>query len=38
MTTLNGGAMFKFNESISLVVHCDSQAEIDYYWSKLLGS
>jgi predicted 3-demethylubiquinone-9 3-methyltransferase (glyoxalase superfamily) len=27
--------MFKFNESISFVVNCDSQDEIDYYWKKL---
>ena len=26
--------MFKFNESLSFVVRCDSQDEIDYYWSK----
>ncbi len=31
---LNGGPMFKFNESVSFVVRCDSQDEIDYYWSK----
>ena len=35
-TALNGGPMFKFSEAISLVVRCDSQAEIDFYWSKLL--
>jgi predicted 3-demethylubiquinone-9 3-methyltransferase (glyoxalase superfamily) len=34
-TALNGGPSFKFNESISFVVRCDSQAEIDEYWSKL---
>ena len=34
-TALNGGPMFKFNESISFVVRCDSQDEVDYYWSKL---
>ena len=34
-TALNGGPMFKFNESISLVVHCDSQEEIDHFWEKL---
>jgi predicted 3-demethylubiquinone-9 3-methyltransferase (glyoxalase superfamily) len=28
-------ALFKFNEAISFVVHCDSQEEIDYYWEKL---
>lgn len=32
---LNGGPMFHFTEAISLVVKCDSQQEIDYYWDKL---
>lgn len=32
---LNGGSRFKFNESISLVVNCESQEEIDYFWQKL---
>jgi predicted 3-demethylubiquinone-9 3-methyltransferase (glyoxalase superfamily) len=32
---LNGGPMFKFNESVSLMVHCESQEEIDYFWNKL---
>jgi len=32
---LNGGPLFKFDEAISLVVHCDDQAEIDSYWDKL---
>jgi predicted 3-demethylubiquinone-9 3-methyltransferase (glyoxalase superfamily) len=26
---------FRFNEAISLIVHCDTQEEIDYYWAKL---
>lgn len=26
---------FAFNEAISLIVRCDSQQEIDYYWEKL---
>lgn len=26
---------FSFNEAVSLVVHCDTQEEIDYYWEKL---
>lgn len=26
---------FNFNEAISLVVECDTQEEIDYYWSRL---
>lgn len=32
---LNGGPLFKFNESVSVVVNCDTQDEIDYYWEKL---
>ena len=32
---LNGGPIFKFSEAISLVVNCESQAEIDELWSKL---
>ena len=34
-TALNGGPVFKFNEAISLQVHCETQEEIDYYWDKL---
>ena len=36
-TALNGGPFFKFNESVSFVVRCDSQEDVDYYWSKLLA-
>jgi predicted 3-demethylubiquinone-9 3-methyltransferase (glyoxalase superfamily) len=32
---LNGGPEFKFNQSVSLVIHCKDQKEIDYYWGKL---
>lgn len=32
---LNGGPVFKFNESVSFVVNCETQAEIDRYWEKL---
>jgi len=32
---LNGGPHFKFNEAMSLMVRCESQAEIDYFWDKL---
>jgi len=32
---LNGGPLFKFNEAVSLMVRCETQDEIDYYWSKL---
>jgi len=34
-TALNGGPQFKFTEAISLVVNCETQEEIDYYWEKL---
>jgi predicted 3-demethylubiquinone-9 3-methyltransferase (glyoxalase superfamily) len=32
---LDGGPIFKFNESISLLVNCETQEEIDYFWGKL---
>jgi predicted 3-demethylubiquinone-9 3-methyltransferase (glyoxalase superfamily) len=32
---LNGGPKFKPDEAFSLVVPCDTQEEIDYYWEKL---
>ena len=32
---LNGGPNFKFTEAISLVVNCETQAEVDRYWKKL---
>jgi len=34
-TALNGGPTFKFTEAVSFVVRCDSQQEVDEYWSKL---
>ena len=34
-TALNGGPMFKFTEAVSFVVRCDTQQEVDEYWSKL---
>jgi predicted 3-demethylubiquinone-9 3-methyltransferase (glyoxalase superfamily) len=34
-TALNGGPHFKFNEAISFHVSCESQEEVDYFWSKL---
>ena len=34
-TALNGGPQFKFNESVSFVVDCEGQDEVDYYWNKL---
>ena len=32
---LNAGPQFKFNESVSFFVGCDTQEEIDYFWDKL---
>ena len=32
---LNGGPMFKFNESVSFVVNCETQEQVDYFWGKL---
>jgi len=32
---LNGGPDFKFNEAISLMVNCETQDEIDYFWESL---
>ena len=32
---INGGPQFKFNESVSFVVNCATQAEIDHFWNGL---
>jgi predicted 3-demethylubiquinone-9 3-methyltransferase (glyoxalase superfamily) len=32
---LNGGPHFQFTEAVSLVINCDTQAEIDNFWAKL---
>jgi len=34
-TALNGGPLFKFNESVSLQIYVDDQQELDFYWSRL---
>ena len=34
-TALNGGPIFKFNESVSFVVNCETQEEVDRFWEKL---
>ena len=36
-TAINGGPEFTFTEAVSLLVNCDGQDEVDYYWDKLLG-
>lgn len=32
---LAAGPYFKFNESVSFVINCQDQAEVDYYWNAL---
>ena len=32
---LNGGPKYKATPAVSFVIECDSQVEIDHYWSKL---
>ncbi len=35
-TALNGGPEFKFNESVSFYVNCETQEEVDQLWQKLI--
>lgn len=32
---INGGDIFKFNEAVSFIITCETQEELDDYWSKL---
>jgi predicted 3-demethylubiquinone-9 3-methyltransferase (glyoxalase superfamily) len=34
---LNAGPQFKFNEAISMFVHCEDQEEVDYFWNALIA-
>ena len=34
---LNGGPQFQFTEAVSFYVNCETQADVDYYWEKLLA-
>src|SRR6185436_20835328 len=34
-TALNGGPEFKFNEAVSFQIACETQADVDHYWSEL---
>ncbi|HEX7724888.1 MAG TPA: VOC family protein [Candidatus Paceibacterota bacterium] len=35
-SAINGGPAFKFSEAFSLVVSCDTQEEIDYFWNAFI--
>lgn len=35
---LNGNTQFQFNESVSLMINCDTQEEIDHYWNSLTAN
>lgn len=35
LSILAAGPFFKFNESVSFVINCKDQAEVDYYWNAL---
>lgn len=35
---LNAGPQFKFNESVSFFIECETQAQIDGYWDKLTAN
>lgn len=35
---LAAGPFFKFNESVSFVINCQDQAEVDYYWNALTAN
>lgn len=39
LMAMDGGMThnFSFNEGVSLVIHCDSQQDIDYYWDALVN-
>jgi predicted 3-demethylubiquinone-9 3-methyltransferase (glyoxalase superfamily) len=35
---LAAGPFYKFNESVSFVINCKDQAEVDYYWAALTAN
>jgi predicted 3-demethylubiquinone-9 3-methyltransferase (glyoxalase superfamily) len=38
LMALNGNSQFQFNDSMSLMINCDTQEEIDHYWNSLTAS
>lgn len=35
LIAINGGAQFTFDEAVSLMISCETQAEVDHYWERL---
>src|SRR5258707_9167298 len=35
-TALNGGPVYTFTPAVSFVVNCETQAEVDHHWDKLV--
>ena len=35
LIAFNGGPHYKLTEAVSLMVHCETQVEVDYFWDKL---
>ena len=36
LVNINGGPEFTFSEAVSFQINCADQAEVDYYWDKLV--
>ncbi|MFZ1989124.1 MAG: VOC family protein [Alphaproteobacteria bacterium] len=38
LTAFNGGPTYKFTEAASLLVDCETQEDVDYYWGKFISN
>ena len=36
LIAFNGGPHYKLTEAVSLMVHCETQDEVDYFWDRLI--
>jgi len=36
ISAINGGPRYQFTEAMSIIVKCEDQAEIDYFWDRFL--